>query len=268
MPDLRGKTLFITGASRGIGLAIALRAARDGANIVVAAKTAEPHPKLPGTIYTAAEEIRAVGGQALPVAVDIRDEEQVRGAVAAAVAEFGGIDILVNNASAISLTGTAETPMKRFDLMMGVNTRGTFLCTQTCLPYLRRAESPQVLMISPPLDLEPRWFGPHVAYSIAKYGMSLCVLGMAEEFLPWGIGVNALWPRTIIATAALQVIPGAPVERARRPEVVADAAWHVLTGKRTGEFLLDETVLREAGVTDFSGYAVDPGETLLDDLFV
>ncbi len=268
MPTLKGKTLFITGASRGIGLAIALRAARDGANIVVAAKTAEPHAKLPGTIYTAAEEIRAAGGRALAVAVDIRDEEQVRAAVAAGVAEFGGIDVLVNNASAISLTGTAETPMKRFDLMMGVNTRGTFLCTQACLPHLRRAANPQVLMISPPLNLEPRWFGPHVAYSMAKFGMSLCVLGMAEEFRPWGIGVNALWPRTIVATAALGMVPGAPVERARRPEVMADAAWHVLTGNRTGEFLIDETVLREAGVTDFSPYAVDPSQPLFDDLFV
>jgi citronellol/citronellal dehydrogenase len=271
MGTLRGKTLFITGASRGIGLAIALRAARDGANVVIAAKTTAPHPKLPGTIYTAAEEIRAAGGRALPVAVDIREEEQVRGAVEAAVAEFGGIDILVNNASAISLTPTAETPMKRFDLMMGINTRGTFLCTQQCLPHLRRAVNPQVLMISPPLDLSPRWFGPHVAYSIAKYGMSLCVLGMAEEFRPWGIGVNALWPRTIIATAALQVIPGAPVERARKPEIMADAAWHVLTREsraRTGEFLLDETVLRAAGVTDFGHYAVDPEQELVTDLFV
>lgn len=271
MGTLRGKTLFITGASRGIGLAIALRAARDGANIVIAAKTATPHPKLPGTIYTAAEEIRAAGGRALPVAVDIREEEQVRAAVEAAAAEFGGIDILVNNASAISLTPTAETPMKRFDLMMGINTRGTFLCTQQCLPHLRRAANPQVLMISPPLDLSPRWFGPHVAYSIAKYGMSLCVLGMAEEFRPWGIGVNALWPRTIIATAALQVIPGAPVERARKPEIMADAAWQVLTGEsraRTGEFLLDETVLRAAGVTDFGHYAVDPAQELVTDLFV
>ena len=271
MGTLRGKTLFITGASRGIGLAIALRAARDGANIVIAAKTATPHPKLPGTIYTAAEEIRAAGGRALPVAVDIREEEQVRAAVEAAAAEFGGIDILVNNASAISLTPTAETPMKRFDLMMGINTRGTFLCTQQCLPHLRRAANPQVLMISPPLDLSPRWFGPHVAYSIAKYGMSLCVLGMAEEFRPWGIGVNALWPRTIIATAALQVIPGAPVERARKPEIMADAAWQVLTGEgraRTGEFLLDETVLREAGVSDFTSYAVDPEQELVTDLFV
>jgi citronellol/citronellal dehydrogenase len=271
MGTLRGKTLFITGASRGIGLAIALRAARDGANIVIAAKTTTPHPKLPGTIYTAAEEIRAAGGRALPVAVDIREEEQVRAAVEAAAAEFGGIDILVNNASAISLTPTAETPMKRFDLMMGINTRGTFLCTQQCLPHLRRAANPQVLMISPPLDLSPRWFGPHVAYSIAKYGMSLCVLGMAEEFRPWGIGVNALWPRTIIATAALQVIPGAPVERARKPEIMADAAWHVLTGEsraRTGEFLLDETVLRAAGVTDFGHYAVDPAQELVTDLFV
>ena len=271
MRSLAGKTLFITGASRGIGLAIAMRAARDGANVVVAAKTTTPHPKLPGTIYTAVEEIRAAGGQALAVAVDIRDEEQVQAAVAAAVERFGGIDILVNNASAISLTSTAETTMKRFDLMMGVNTRGTFLCTQACLPHLRKAENPHVLVLSPPLTLEPKWFAPNVAYAIAKYGMSLCVLGMAEEFRPWGIAVNALWPRTIIATAALQVIPNAPTDQARKPEVVSDAAWHILTGNsrgRTGEFLIDETVLREAGVTDFEGYAMKPGTPLREDIFL
>ena len=204
---LRGKTLFITGASRGIGLAIALRAARDGANIVIAAKTADAHPKLPGTIYTAASDIEAAGGGALPLAVDIRDEAQVEAAVAKAVGAFGGIDVLVNNASAISLTDTLATPLKRFDLMQQVNTRGTFLCTQKCLPHLKRAENPHVLMISPPLNMDERWFAPHVAYTIAKYGMSLCVLGMAGEFRADGIAVNALWPRTIIDTAALQALP-------------------------------------------------------------
>jgi len=228
MPSLSGKTLFITGASRGIGLAIALRAARDGANIVVAAKTEHPHPRLPGTIHSAAREIEAAGGKALSIATDIRSEEQVYSAVEQAVRQFGGIDILVNNASAISLTGTLETPIKRFDLVMAVNVRGTFLCSQACLPHLKKAANPHILTLSPPLDLRARWFAPHVAYSIAKYGMSLCVLGMAEEFRRAGIAVNALWPRTIIATAALQVIPGVEPERGRKPEIVADAAWHDL----------------------------------------
>ncbi|HKW52082.1 MAG TPA: NAD(P)-dependent oxidoreductase [Stellaceae bacterium] len=271
MADLKGKTLFISGGSRGIGLAIALRAARDGANVVIAAKTAEPHPKLPGTIYTAAEEIERAGGQALPFQTDIRDEDQVMCAVEAAVERFGGIDILVNNASAISLTGTAETPMKRFDLMMGINLRGTYLCSRACLPHLKRAANPHILTLSPPLNMNPRWFGPHVAYTIAKYGMSMCVLGMAEEFRKDGIAVNALWPRTTIATAALQIIPGAQPEAGRTPEIMADAAHAVLTRDSrslTGRFLIDEEVLREAGVSDFERYAVKRGETLRVDLFL
>ncbi len=271
MADLSGKTLFITGASRGIGLAIALRAARDGANIVVAAKTTTPNPKLPGTIYSAAEEIEAAGGKALALEVDIRSEEQVSEAVEKAVARFGGIDILVNNASAISLTGTAETSLKRFDLMVGVNLRGTFVCSQACLPHLMKAENPHILTLSPPLNMKAKWFQRHVAYTIAKYGMSMCVLGMAEEFRPLGIGVNALWPRTIIATAALQVIPGAHAERGRTPEIVADAARYILTQDSratTGNFFIDEEVLTQAGVTDLSGYAMTPGETLQKDLFL
>jgi citronellol/citronellal dehydrogenase len=269
--NLGGKTLFITGASRGIGLAIGLRAARDGANVVIAAKTEKAHPKLPGTIYTAAAEIEAAGGKALPLVVDIRFEDQVYNAVQQAVSHFGGIDILVNNASAISLTGTLETPMKRYDLMMGVNTRGTFLCSQACLPHLKKAPNPHILMLSPPLDLQAKWFAPHVAYTMAKYGMSMCVLGMAEEFRSAGIGVNALWPRTIIATAALQVIPGASVEHGRTPEIVADAAWQILTRESrttTGNFFIDDEVLAGAGVTDLSRYAVSPGTELRKDLFV
>ena len=268
---LAGKTLFITGASRGIGLAIALRAARDGANIVIAAKTATPHPKLPGTIHTAAAEVEAAGGKALPLIVDIRFEEQVYRAVEQAVARFGGIDILVNNASAIGLTGTLETPMKRFDLMMGVNVRGTFLCSQACLPHLKQSANPHILTLSPPLDMRPQWFAPHAAYTISKYGMSMCVLGMAEEFREAGIAVNALWPRTIIATAALQVIPGAESERGRTPEIVADAAWHILTGSSrstTGNFFIDDEVLAAAGITDLSRYAVAKGQPLRSDLFI
>jgi citronellol/citronellal dehydrogenase len=271
MADLKGKTLFISGGSRGIGLAIALRAARDGANVVIAAKTVEAHPKLPGTIYTAAEEIEAAGGKALPIQTDIREEDQVMQAVEAAVERFGGIDILVNNASAISLTGTLETPMKRFDLMMGINLRGTYLCSRACLPHLKRAANPHILTLSPPLNLNPRWFGPHVVYTIAKYGMSMCVLGMAEEFRGDRIAVNALWPRTTIATAALQIIPGARPEAGRTPEIMADAAHRILTrdsGSLTGRFLLDEDVLREAGVVDFDRYAVKPGEKLRIDLFL
>jgi citronellol/citronellal dehydrogenase len=271
MASLAGKTLFVTGASRGIGLAIACRAARDGANVVIAAKTDTPHPKLPGTIHTAAAEIRAAGGRALPLVVDIRFEDQVAAAVERTAREFGGIDILVNNASAISLTDTPAISMKRFDLMTGVNLRGTFLCSQACLPHLRNAANPHILTLSPPLNLNPRWFAPHVAYTISKYGMSLCVLGMAEEFRSSGIAVNALWPRTLIATAALQVIPGAEPERGRTPEIVAEAAWHILTADSravTGRFFIDDEVLAAAGVTDLTRYAVTPGAALKSDLFL
>jgi len=269
--DLKGKTLFITGASRGIGLAIALRAARDGANVVVAAKTVTPNPKLPGTIYTAADAIEAAGGRALPLELDIRAEEAVKAAVDRAAKHFGGIDILVNNASAISLTGTAETSLKRFDLMMGVNVRGTFVCSQACLPYLATAENPQILTMSPPLSMQAKWFEHHVAYTIAKFGMSMCVLGMAEEFRSLGIGVNALWPRTVIATAALQVIPGANAERGRTPEIVADAAHWILTQDSrasSGNFFIDDEVLARAGVTDLSRYAVTPDAPLMMDFFL
>jgi len=269
--NLSGKTLFVTGASRGIGLAIALRAARDGANVVIVAKTERPHPRLPGTIHTAAAEIEAAGGKALPLAVDIRFEDQVYRAVEDAVGHFGGIDILVNNASAISLTGTLQTPMKRYDLMMAVNVRGTFVCSQACLPHLTRAANPHILTLSPSLDMRAKWFAPHVAYTMAKYGMSMCVLGMAEEFREAGIAVNALWPRTIIATAALQVIPGAEPEHGRTPAIVADAAWHILTRKSrttTGNFFVDDEVLAAAGITDLSSYAVAKGKPLRSDLFV
>jgi citronellol/citronellal dehydrogenase len=269
--SLREKTIFVTGASRGIGLGIALRAAREGANVVVAAKTAVPHPKLPGTVYTAASAIEAAGGKALPLLVDIRFEDQVHDAVQKTVERFGGIDILVNNASAISLTATADTPLKRFDLMMDVNLRGSYVCSQACLPYLAKAQNPHILTLSPPLDMRAKWFAPHVAYTIAKYGMSMCVLGMAEEFRPLGIAVNALWPRTIIATAALQVIPGAGAALGRTPEIVADAAAYILaqdSRTTTGNFFIDEEVLAEAGITDFSGYAVTPGMPLKTDLFL
>jgi citronellol/citronellal dehydrogenase len=270
-PDLGGKTLFITGASRGIGLAIGLRAARDGANVVIAAKTDKAHPRLPGTVHSAAAEIEAAGGKALPLVVDIRFEEQVYGAVEQAVRHFGGIDILVNNASAIGLTGTLETPIKRYDLMMGVNSRGTFICSQACLPHLKRASNPHILMLSPPLDMRAKWFAPHLAYTMAKYGMSMCVLGMAEEFRSAGIAVNALWPRTMIATAALQVIPAAEPEHGRTPEIVADAAWQIFTrasGSTTGTFFIDDEVLAEAGITDLSRYAVSAAKALRADLFL
>ena len=268
---LRDKTLFITGGSRGIGLAIALRAAREGAKIAIAAKTVEPHPKLPGTIFTAAEEIEAAGGKALPLQVDIRDEMQVYDAVAKAAEAFGGIDVLVNNASAISLTGTLDTPMKRYDLMQSVNARGTFLCSQACIPHLKKSRNPHILTLSPPLNLNARWFAPHVAYTMAKYGMSMCVLGMAEEFREAGIAVNALWPRTVIATAALQMIPGVKAEHGRTPEIMADAAHVILTRpsrEATGNFYIDEDVLASAGVTDFASYAVKPGAEPLPDLFL
>jgi citronellol/citronellal dehydrogenase len=271
--SLRNRTLFVTGASRGIGLAIALRAARDGANVIVAAKTVEPHPKLPGTIHTAARAIEEAGGRALPVVVDVREEAEVAAAVEKAVATFGGIDILVNNASAISLTGTLATPMRIYDRMMTVNTRGTFLCSQACLPHLKRAENPHVLNLSPPLNMDARWFAPHVAYTMAKYGMSMCVLGMAREFAADGIAVNALWPRTAIATAAIEFAVGneAMLKFCRKPEIVADAAYVVLSGRsrdRTGQFLIDDEVLAAAGVTDFDGYQVEPGAPLALDFFL
>jgi citronellol/citronellal dehydrogenase len=277
MTSLAGKTLFISGGSRGIGLAIALRAARDGANVAIAAKTAEPNPKLPGTIHSAAAEIEAAGGSALPSLCDIRDEAAVLAAVTAAARHFGGIDVLVNNASAISLTGTLATPMKRYDLMQAVDVRGTFACSQACIPHLQRSaqagRNPHILTLSPPLNLDAKWFAPHVAYTIAKYGMSMCVLGMAEEFRADGIGINALWPRTVIATAALAMIPGVheQIERTRKPEIMADAAHAVLmrdARTTTGRFFLDEDVLREAGVQDFTRYAMKPGAPLLPDLFL
>ena len=272
MQDLQGKTLFISGASRGIGKAIALKAARDGANIVIVAKTTEPHPKLPGTIYTAAEEIEAAGGQALPLAVDIRHEEQVVEATRKAAEHFGGIDILVNNASAISLTGTLETSMKRFDLMFGVNVRGTYLCSQACIPYLQQADNAHILTLAPPLSMKPHWFKNHVAYTMAKYGMSMCVLGMAEEFRESGIAVNALWPRTIIYTAAVAMLGGlVKPENCRKESILADAAYVILcrhSSSCTGNFFIDDEVLAEAGVTDLEPYAVQPGAPLMPDIFL
>lgn len=273
MATLKGKTLFVSGASRGIGLAIAKRAAQDGANIVVAAKTAEPHKYLPGTIYTAAEEIEAAGGRALPVIVDIRSEELVKEALEKASAEFGGIDICINNASAISLTGTEATEMKRWDLMHSVNARGTFLVSKACIPYLKKAENPHVLNLSPPLDMNSKWFGGHVAYTMAKFGMSMCVLGMAEEFKLDGIAFNALWPRTAVATAAVEFALGgdAMMQISRTPEILADAAHVILTKSSrefTGNFVIDDTLLFEHGVTDFEKYRVDSSKLLAPDFFV
>lgn len=275
---LHGKTLFITGGSRGIGLAMALRAARDGAAIAIAAKTTEANPKLPGTIYSAAKEIEAAGGRALPIQCDIRDDASVAAAVQQTVAAFGGIDILVNNASAISLTPTPATPMKRFDLMFGVNVRGTYACTQACLPALQNSaqqgRNPHVLNMAPPLSMKTHWFKNHVAYTMAKYGMSMCTLGHAGEFKRYGIAVNSLWPRTAIATAALQMIPGVDVARCRKPEILADAAYLVLTSDAkdpacTGNFYIDDTLLAQHGVTDFDQYAVTPGNTdFIPDFFV
>ena len=271
--SLQGKTLFITGASRGIGLAIALRAARDGANVVVAAKTTEPDPRLPGTIYSAAEEIERAGGKALACVVDVRSEEQVAEAMAKAVATFGGIDVLVNNASAINLTGTTSTPMKRYDLMHQINTRGTFLCSQLAIPHLKKAANPHVLNLSPPLNMETRWFAPHVAYTMAKYGMSMCVLGMAEEFKRDGIAFNALWPRTAIATAAVKNLLGgdAAMRGSRSPDIMADAAHVILTRPSrdcTGNFFVDDEVLASVGLTDLDKYAMQPGGQLIPDFFV
>ncbi|HEX7013632.1 MAG TPA: NAD(P)-dependent oxidoreductase [Steroidobacteraceae bacterium] len=274
--SLANKTLFITGASRGIGRAIALRAARDGANIAIAAKSDRPHPKLPGTIHTVAAEVEAAGGHALPLKVDIRDENAVSEAMKACAERFGGIDILVNNASAISLTGTLETPVKRFDLMFGVNVRGTFVCSQAAIPYLeqsaRTGRNPHILNLAPPLNMKARWFAPHVAYTMSKYGMSMCVLGMAEEFRPAGIAVNALWPRTVIATAALNIIPQADPKLGRNPDIIADAAYVILTRDSrtcTGNFFIDDEVLAEAGVRNFDQYAVTPGNRdFLPDFFL
>jgi citronellol/citronellal dehydrogenase len=273
MADLKGKTLFITGASRGIGLAIALRAAQDGANVAVVAKTAEPHPKLPGTVFTAVEQIERAGGKGLACVCDIRFEDQVQAAVARTVEAFGGIDILVNNASAISLTGTRQTPIKRFDLMHQINTRGTFLCSQACLPQLERGTNPHILNLSPPLNMEARWFAPHVAYSMAKFGMSMCVLGMAEELRSDGIAVNALWPRTAIATAAVGNLLGgeAAMARCRTPDIMSDAAYVILTKPSrefTGNFCIDEDVLRASGKTSFAEYANAPDADLIPDFFV
>jgi len=271
MPSLANKTIFITGASRGIGKAIALRAARDGANVVVAAKTVDPHYKLQGTIHEAAREIEAAGGRALAVQVDIRSEVQVRAAVEAAVGRFGGIDILVNNASAISLTGTLETSTKKFDLMMGVNARGTFVCSQACLPHLLAASNPHILTVAPPPDIAPRWFAPHGAYTLAKMGMSLLSLGMAEEFRGRGVAVNCLWPRTLIATAALGAIDIGSASEARKPEIMADAAHAILcrdSRKTTGQFFIDEDVLRSAGCESFDHYAMTPGATPKTDIFL
>ena len=271
MTTLKGKTLFITGGSRGIGLAIALRAARDGANIAIAAKTTDPHPKLPGTIFSAAKEIEAAGGKALPVQCDIRDETQIVKAVDETVARFGGIDILVNNASAINLTDTAHTPMKRFDLMFGINVRGTYASTQACLPHLKKAQNPHVLTMASPLNMKAQWFKNHVAYTMAKYGMSMCVLGHSAEFKPLGIAVNGLWPRTLITTAALQMIPGVDPGRGRKPEIMADAAHWVLnqpSRQCTGNFFIDEDVLRAAGVKDFTHYRFDPKKEPAPDIFL
>jgi citronellol/citronellal dehydrogenase len=271
--SLKNKTLFITGASRGIGLAIALRAARDGANIAIAAKTAEPHPKLPGTIYTAAKEIEQAGGKALPLVVDVRDEANVARAVEQTAAQFGGIDICVNNASAISLTSTTMTDMKRYDLMHQINTRGTYVTSRACIPHLKRASNPHVLNISPPLDMSPRWFSGHVAYTMAKFGMSMCVLGMAEEFKKDGIAFNALWPRTGIATAAIRnaLAGDEGMKQCRTPEIMADAAY-VIFGRParecTGNFFIDDMVLYEAGERNFDKYRVDPTKALMPDFFV
>ena len=271
MSNLNGKTLFISGASRGIGLAIALRAARDGANVVIAAKTAEPDPRLPGTIHTAAAEVEAAGGRALALQVDIRDENAVQAAVARAAEHFGGIDILVNNASAISLTRTPDTPLKRYDLMMDINVRGSFVCAQACLPHLKKARNPHILSLSPPLNLDPKWLGVHAAYTTSKYAMSLIALGLAEELKADVIAVNTLWPQTIIATSALNVAQVGLGEMGRKPEIMTDAAWHILTADAralTGRSLIDEAVLRDAGVTDFSRYLVKEGVTPILDLFL
>ena len=270
--SLKNKTIFITGASRGIGREIALRCARDGANIVVTAKTVEPHGKLAGTIHSVATEVEAAGGHALALQIDVREESSVSAAVAAAVARFGGIDILVNNASAISLTGTLQTPMKRFDLMFGVNVRGTFASSQACIPHLAKAKNPHILTLSPPLNLDPKWFRNHTAYTMSKYGMSMCTLGMSAELAVQHIAVNSLWPRTTIATAAIEMnFPAEIMQASRKPAIMADAAYAIFnrdSRRHTGNFYIDEAVLREEGVTDFAGYAVNPAASLYPDLFL
>ena len=271
MQSLKGKTLFITGASRGIGLAIALRAAHDGANVVIAAKSDVANPKLPGTIHSAAAAVDAAGGTGLPIKCDIREEDSVRAAVDQTVQRFGGIDILVNNASAIWLHGALDTPMKRFDLMNQVNARGSFLCAQLCLPHLLEAPNPHILTLAPPPTLDPKWWAPHAAYTLAKMGMSLVTLGLAAEFAARDIAINALWPRTIIATDALNMIPGIQIARCRKPDIVADAAHAILVRTAhgfSGNFLIDEDVLRAAGICDFAPYAVDPAKIPLTDLFL
>jgi citronellol/citronellal dehydrogenase len=271
--SLAGKTLFVTGASRGIGLAIALRAARDGANIAIAAKTSEPHPKLPGTIFTAARDIELAGGRALALTVDVRDEASVAAAVGQCVEKFGGIDICINNASAINLAPIEQIDMRRYDLLQQINTRGTFVTSRACLPHLRKAQNPHILTLSPPLDLRPKWFAPHLAYSLSKYGMSLCMLGLAEEYRAAGIACNGLWPRTTIATAAVEFALGGPemMRRSRKPQIVADAAHVILSRparESTGQFFIDDSVLYEAGVRDFAPYSVEPGAKLLGDVFI
>lgn len=272
MSDLNDKTLFISGGSRGIGRAIALRAARDGANIVIAAKTDEPHPRLPGTIHSVAREVEDAGGRALPLCVDVRDEQAIEAAVAEAAETFGGIDVLVNNASAITLKNTQDLPMRRFDLMFSVNVRGTYACSRACFPYLRESANGHILNLSPPLNLDPKWFKDHTAYTMSKYGMSLCVLGMSEEFRPQGVAVNALWPLTVIATSAINMLGGkVKPENCRNEEIMADAAHAILCRDArncTGRFFIDEDVLRAEGVTDFERYAVRPGMPLMKDLFL
>jgi len=277
MTGLRDKVVFVTGSSRGIGREIALRCARDGAKVVITGKTAEPHPKLPGTIHSVAAEVEAAGGQALAIQLDVRDEQAIQSAVAQTVERFGGIDVLVNNASAISLTGTLDTTPKRLDRMWGVNMRATFLVSQACIPHLKRAANPHILNLSPPLNMDAKWFAPHLAYTISKYGMSLCALGMAREFAADGaevkaIGVNCLWPRTTIATAAIEFnFPEAMLNASRKPAIVADAAWQILTRDSrecSGNFFIDEEVLRESGMADFEQYAVMPGVELQRDLFL
>lgn len=270
--SLKDKVLFITGASRGIGREIALRAAKDGAKIVIVAKTAEPHPTLSGTIFTVADEVKQAGGQALPLAVDIRDEEAVERAVATAVETFGGIDILVNNASAINLTGTEDITMKRYDLIQSINARGTFLCSKLCIPHLKKAENPHILTMSPPLSMKAKWFKNHLAYTMSKFGMSMCTLGLAEEFKSAGIAANSLWPRTLIATAAIEVnFPKPMLDASRKPAIVADAAHIILTSNSrevTGNFFIDEDLLRSKGIDNFDHYALKEGARLFPDLYV